>query len=159
MNCIRIDRIRLDGGTQPRGRLDPSQIGNYVEDMKDGMTFPAVEICYDGTDYWLWDGFHRVHAARILGLDEIDANVTQGTQKDAQWLSYSANKAHGLHRSNGDKQRAVLASLGHPKAESLSNPQIAEHCGVSVNTVAKYRERLEATCQIDKSARRTGRDG
>ena len=159
VESISLDKIRLDGETQPRGTLSQQQIRNYAEDMKAGMTFPPVELCHDGRDYWLWDGFHRVHATRLVGFTEIDANVTSGTQTDAQWLSYGANTAHGLYRSNEDKRRAVLAALSHPKAEGLSNPQVAKHCGVSTNTAAKYREELEATCQIDKSTRRTGRDG
>ena len=41
----------------------------------------------------------------------------------------------------------------------MSNVQIAEHVGVSKDTVAKYRTELEATCEISKSETRTGRDG
>ena len=157
MESIEISRIRLDGGTQPRGSLSLDCIQTYAEDMRAGVTFPPVDLCYDGQDYWLWDGFHRVNAARVAGHDKIDANVAAGTKADAQWLSYSANKAHGLYRSNEDKRRAVLAALGHPKAVGLSNMQIAEHCGVSEFLVRTHRRK--STSIESKSSRRKGRDG
>lgn len=159
MERIRIETIRLDGGTQPRGRLRQQQIKAYADDMRAGMTFPPVEVVYDGKDHWLWDGFHRVHACRLLSLEEIDANVTAGTQADAQWLSYSANTAHGLQRTNEDKRRAVLAALGHPRGASASDREIAQHVGVHFETVAKYRKGLEGAGTIGKSDSRTGRDG
>jgi len=159
MECIRIDSIRLDGGTQPRGSLSQQQIRRYTADMRAGMTFPPIEVCHDGESYWLWDGFHRVHASRLAGRSEIDANVTPGTQADAQWLSYSANKAHGLYRSNRDKRRAVESALRHAKGAGCSDREIAEHVGVHFDTVAKYRTRLEREGTIGKSDSRTGRDG
>ena len=157
MERIRIDQIRLDGGTQPRGRLRQQQIKAYADDMRAGMTFPPVEVVYDGQDYWLWDGFHRVHASRLAGASEIDAHVAAGTHADAQWLSYSANKANGLYRSNQDKRRAVEAAMGHPKAAAMSNVQIAEHCGVSEFLVRKLQGK--STSIKSKSPTRTGRDG
>ena len=159
MTKLTLDSIRLDGGTQPRARLNDERVAEYTENLQAGVVFPPVEVCYDGHEYWLWDGFHRVHAARAAGLVEIDATVVPGTQADAQWLSYGANKAHGLLRSNEDKQRAVRAALAHPKAESLSNRQIAEHCGVSEITIRRHRGEAESTATMSQSTLRTGRDG
>jgi hypothetical protein len=42
-----------------------------------------------GSDFWLADGFHRRLAAVQLGLVEIDAEVHQGTVRDARWHSFS----------------------------------------------------------------------
>ena len=159
MERLKIDIIRLDGGTQPRARLNKERVAEYADNLQAGAVFPPIEVCYDGKDYWLWDGFHRVHACLAAKLDEVDANVIPGTQQDAQWLSYGANKAHGLFRSNGDKQRAVKAAMSHPKAAALSNRQIAEHCGVSEITVRRYRGEAEATATMSQSTLRTGRDG
>jgi ParB-like chromosome segregation protein Spo0J len=159
MERIGIELIRLDGGTQPRGKLRQQQIKSYADDMRAGMVYPPVEVVYDGQEYWLWDGFHRVHASRLLGLSDIDANVTAGTQADAQWHSYSANRAHGLQRSNEDKRRAVQAALRHPQGSGRSDREVAEHVGVYFETVAKYRKELEESGTIGKSDSRTGRDG
>jgi hypothetical protein len=83
MTRIPLDSIRLDGGTQPRAKLYQERVDEYAEFLATGITFPPVEACYDGQSYWLWDGFHRVQACRVAGLEDIDVNVTPGTQADA----------------------------------------------------------------------------
>lgn len=139
---LRLEQIRTDGGTQPRAKIDWTVVSEYAADMGDGATFPAVVVFYDGSDYWLADGFHRVEAAKSLGLVDIAAEVKQGGLDDARWYSYSANKLHGLRRSNEDKKRAVEAALAHPKARTLTDVEIARHVGVSSHTVGNYRKAI-----------------
>ena len=139
---LRLEQIHTDGGTQPRAQMDWTVVADYAADMGNGATFPPVVIFYDGSDYWLADGFHRVEAAKSLGLVEIAADVRPGTLEDAKWYSYSANKMHGLRRSNEDKRRAVEAALTHPKAKTLSDVEIARHVGVSSMTVGNYRKAI-----------------
>jgi hypothetical protein len=43
--------------------MDNATVNNYVGDMKNGANFPAVTVFYDGADYWLADGFHRLEAS------------------------------------------------------------------------------------------------
>ena len=131
--------IRLDGGTQPRAALNVNAIEDYAKAMSAGAKFPPVAVFYDGEHYWLADGFHRIKAGCAAGLDVIDCEVHQGTVEDAQWYSFSANKANGLRRTNSDKQRAVKAALAHPRSGSLSNSEIARHCGVTTPMVGKWR--------------------
>lgn len=137
-----LDLIRIDGATQPRQFLDQDVAGDYAEEMKAGAKFPPVEVFYDGTDYFLADGFHRYRATWINDGEEIECNVHQGTLEDAQWFSIAANKSHGLRRSNEDKQRAVKAALQHPKSVGLSDREIARHVGVDHQTVANWRGKL-----------------
>jgi len=154
---IPIINIRLDGGTQPRAALDFDAVEDYAEAMGAGATFPPVTVFYDGTDYWLADGFHRVKAAYAAGHDTIACEVHQGTVNDAQWYSFSANRTNGLRRTNQDKQRAVKAALIHAKSCGLSDQEIARHVGVDAKTVGNWREKL--TLEFPESAKRTGRDG
>ena len=154
---IAIKEIRLDGGTQPRATIDFEAVFDYMDAMADGAKFPPVVVFYDGASYWLADGFHRVKAAEQAGGDEIECDLHQGTQQDAQWYSFSANKTNGLRRTNDDKHRAVIAALGHPNGAHLSNRQIATHVGVDEGTVRNWREKL--TAEIPQSPKRTGRDG
>ena len=156
---IAINSIRLDGGTQPRATIDFEAVFDYMDAMADGANFPPVVVFYDGSDYWLADGFHRVKAAEKGGVDEIACELHQGTQEDAQWYSLAANKTNGLRRTNDDKHRAVKAALRHPKGAGLSDSQIARHVGVDHKTVAAWREKLEGTWDIPKSDQRTGSDG
>lgn len=154
-----LDRIRTDGGTQPRLGIDYDVAYGYGDLMAEGVKFPPVTVFYDGENYWLADGFHRYHAAFAQEMTEIAADVIQGTIEDAQWFSFGANKAHGLMRSNDDKQRAVKAALQHPKCVGLSNVQIARHVGVDEKTVRSWREKLNLTSEVPKSNLRTGSDG
>ena len=134
--------IRLDGGTQPRASIDYGLVGEYAELYQAGIIFPPIIVFYDGVDHWLADGFHRWHAARKAGLEISFVKSTRAVREDARWFSYSANQAHGQRRSNEDKRKAVQSALSHPKGAKLSDGQIAEHCGVSSNTVLKYREEM-----------------
>lgn len=156
---LKIDQIRRDGATQPRAAIDFETVFDYMDAMVDGADFPPVTVFYDGTDYWLADGFHRVKAREQGGFDEIACEVHQGTQQDAQWYSFAANKTNGLRRTNDDKQRAVKAALIHPQGVGLSDRQIGSHVGVDHKTVSGWREKLEGTGEIPQSDQRTGRDG
>lgn len=171
---LNYEQIRTDGGTQPRSQLLSDVIGDYAEMMRTGVVFPPVTVYFDGKDYWLADGFHRLAAAKQARPQEpIEVEVIQGTQREAQWYSFGVNKCHGLRRTREDRIRAVKAALRHPQGMQQSDNEIARHVGVSHSTVAKYRSEMEVTCQIGKSSGqdaqdsgtptstrvRTGRDG
>lgn len=160
MSEIAIAKIRQDGGTQPRAQINLFTVGDYAEEMRAGVRFPDVVLFFDGSDYWLADGFHRVLAAIQAGLKEINADVKQGTLQDAQWHSYSANSTHGLRRTNDDKKRAVESALAHPYAARYSNVQIAQHCGVAESTIRNYKENLSSQfAKIDDGKRTVTRNG
>lgn len=154
---LRIDQIKLDGGTQPRTAIDTNTVRDYAEALQNGATFPPVTVFYDGDNYWLADGFHRLNAHKYLEWLEIDADVRQGTLKDAQWHSLSANQMHGLRRTRADVERAIKFALMHPEViptEENTNSGIARHIGASDKTVAKYRSELEASSEIPKITER-----
>jgi ParB-like chromosome segregation protein Spo0J len=156
---LRIDRIRLDGDTQSRVELNDDVIHEYAELLKAKHEFPPLLVVFDGTDYWLVDGFHRRWAAVKAKVAKFKCKVVKGTREDARWLSYGANLEHGVRRDHEDKRKAVLGALKHPRGLKLSDRLIAEHVGVSAPTVAKYREQITATVKNLQSDDRTGRDG
>jgi transposase-like protein/uncharacterized ParB-like nuclease family protein len=152
---LKIDDIRTDGGTQPRASIDYQAVQDYADAMEAGVRFPPVVVFYDGTHYWLADGFHRAQAALLAGREEITAQVLQGTLEDAQWFSFGANKDNGIRRDNRDKQRAVQLALRHPQSQRLSDSALAKHVGVSVHTVGNHRKELESSLKIAKIESRT----
>lgn len=156
---LQLDKIRLDGNTQPRDELDEFLITEYQEAYAREAEMPPLQVMFDGASYWLWDGFHRRWAAERAGLEKLPCIVTEGTQQDAQWASYGANATHGLRRLNEDKQKAVRAALKHPFGVKLSDSQIAEHCGVSHPFVGKVRKELVSLETVTSQTTRTGRDG
>ena len=140
---LAIDLIRTDGGTQPRAELNQAHLDELVELLNDGRTFKdPVVVFYDGSNYWLADGFHRLNATKIAGLRYVDIDVRSGTHENAVEFSCGANATHGLRRTNDDKQRAVRRLLDIPKWQNESNVKIARQCGVTEHLVRIVRSEL-----------------
>lgn len=159
---LEISEIELDPELQPRAVMDEATIEEYTEVLRDEVRvlpwpFPPVSVVHDGEKYWLWDGFHRVQAAKNAGISRIPATIQQGDRAFALWRSVGANKTHGLRRSNADKRRATeLALLTAP---DRSDRELAFHVGVSHPMVAKIRAELDLTGKISSQIVRTGADG
>ncbi len=79
---LRISTIRLD--FQPAENLIPDTVQMYVERFKRGGKCSPVRVRFDGTSYWLEDGFHRLEAVRSLGRKTIAAKVIPGTLADME---------------------------------------------------------------------------
>ncbi len=150
-----ITKIRTDGGTQSRAQLNEEAIADYAEAMSEGASFPPVLVVYDGQDYWLADGFHRIHAARKAELTQLAVEVRQGSQREAVLHSVRANANHGLRRTNADKQRAVETLLRDEEWGQWSDNAIAKACGVSQPFVGKLRDKLFPTYNGYKSKRKS----
>mgnify|MGYP000181933533 CR=1 FL=1 len=114
-------------------------ISDYAEAMKQGDQFPPVVVFNDGSNYWLADGFHRIYAARDIGLEEIDAEVREGSIHDARWFAVGANNRHGARPTNEDKRSAVQLALEDEKLSQLSDREIARQCHVSNGFVSRLR--------------------
>ena len=139
MEQLRIDGIRADGGTQVRAAIDPATVAEYAEAMTGGAVFPPVTVYFDGETHWLADGFHRLEAARLAGLDVLPADVLDGDLRSAVLHSVGANATHGLRRTNADKRAAVLRLLGDPEWSQWGDRDIARRCGVTHPFVGKLR--------------------
>jgi len=139
-----LSQISCDPLAQPRVQLDQGVIGDYVEAMREGASFPPVIVFRDGDNHHLADGWHRLKAAHRAGLSTILADVLEGNLRDAILWSLSANAHHGLRRSNADKRRAVLMMLQDEEWRKLSDSEIAAQCRVSRPLVADVRAELEA---------------
>lgn len=136
---VAIAKIRRDGGTQPRAQLYEEVVAEYAEDMRQGAEFPPVTIFFDGKEYWLADGFHRVSAKEATGGTEVNSEVHSGTHRDAVLFAAGANAKHGLRRTNADKRRAVEQLLRDFEWRRWSDSAIAKQCGVTHPFVSKVR--------------------
>jgi len=83
---LRIDSLNLD--FQSEREIDPDKVLEYVHVMRQRKAISPVTVYFDGKTYRLFDGFHRVRAARDLQRKTINAEVVQGTLADMheQWL-------------------------------------------------------------------------
>lgn len=143
MSKIDISRINKKGGTQSRASVNLDVVSDYADAVKDGAQFPPVVVFFDGSEYWLADGFHRYEAFARAGASEIHADVRQGTRRDAILYSVGANAHHGLRRTNDDKRRAVMVLLNDAEWSKWSANQVAKQCGVSHTFVNGLKSSLE----------------
>ena len=146
---LKLDQIRIDGGTQPRVLIDEQVVAEYAEHYGNGVDLKPVTVFFDGATYWLADGFHRYWANKAINSDYIFANVHQGTQRDAILHSLGANADHGLRRTSADKRKAVLTMLNDEKWSEWPQTQIAKACRVTPEYVSRLKNREGST--IDRS--------
>jgi hypothetical protein len=155
---LNIAEIRTDGGTQNRS-TDPSIVNLYAALMAAEAAFPPLRVWFDGTCYWLADGFHRLAAAKKCGFKYITAAVLSGSLEDALWDSFNANSQHGLRRNRLDMVALIERALKHANASSLSNVELAKHLGIPEATVRRWRKRLSSPSDEDGSSRIVNRKG
>jgi protein gp37/ParB-like chromosome segregation protein Spo0J len=158
-NLIGLDALAMDARLQPRANMDTALIQEYADAMGRGDVFPPVHVVTDGTSSWLVDGWHRVLAAKSLGLAELPATVQPGAFEDAEDYTLTVNRSHGLRRTHADVQAAIRRALLMPRWVERSDAWIGRHIGCNDKTVSGSRERMEATSEIPKLDELLGEDG
>ena len=136
---LELKLIRLDGGTQVRAAIKEEAVMRYATDLEGGAVFPAMRVFFDGTDYWMSDGFHRYHAALRIGMATFPCEVETGTPRDALFVGSSANNLHGQPMDNADKRKVTMIFVEDFEWGEWSNAEIARKVGVSAPFVAKMR--------------------
>lgn len=142
---IKLNELRLDGGTQPRTNINQEVVGEYAEVLESGKELPAIKVYNDGIYNWVADGFHRFFAHKKVNRLEIECEVVTGTLRDAVLYSVGANDDHGLRRSNEDKRKAVMTLLDDLEWSDWSDGEIARRCNVSTMTVGRIKKSLNKT--------------
>lgn len=142
---------------QTRAATDAATIDEYAEAAQRGAKFPPVSVVSDATrgTLWLWDGTHRVEAARKIGKSRIRADVAEGTYADALRLALCANATHGLRRSNADKRKTLEMAWQNRRElwprEDNADPSaevLAEACGLHINTVKAFMKAVQPTQNV-----------
>jgi len=128
--------VRTDGGTQFREAVNEDVALEYAEAYKAGDRLPAPVAFEDGNgDIWLGDGFTRVRAAGLAGLDRLEFELRKGSLDDAILYAAGANERHGQRRTKADRERAIFAA--YKLMPNATNEQIGKVCNVSRETVRK----------------------
>jgi len=134
---IPIATITIDPATHPRGKLDEETAEEYGRAMKDGEKLPPIIVFHASKGYFLADGWHRLVGAKKFGVKDIEADVREGSRRDAILFAVGANHKHGLRRTNADKRKAVEIVLGDEEWREWSVEKIARQCNVSWGLVDK----------------------
>ncbi len=85
MTMLRIDDLLANAPVDPEAQLDAHRVERYSR-MIDTLLPVVVFATPDGM--LLADGYHRVAAARVRGLETVEAEVRRGSRHDA--LRYAA---------------------------------------------------------------------
>jgi len=132
----------MDERLQSRTEINENTVSEYAEALTAGAEFPPVLVYFDGINYYLTDGYHRLLAHKRAEKVSILCNLVQGTLRDAIFHSTSVNSDHGMRRTHADKRKAVMTLLDDFEWEDMSNGQIAKHCRVSPSFVSELRKSI-----------------
>ena len=133
--------------------LPPNEYAALKESIsRNGVRVPIIVDQHGNTI----DGRHRDRACRELGM--YCPREVRHFESDAERLevamTLNVSRRH-LTRS----QRRELISVYLTTDPRINDNHLGEIVGVSKNTVASVRHKLESTRQIDKLEQRRGRDG
>ena len=158
MTQLQIEKIRIDGNTQPREKINETVVEEYVGLLAEKVIMPPVIVYFDSKEYWLVDGFHRYFAHKRLGLKEMSVDLREGTLRDAQLFSKTANKGRGMNMSAKDNEYIVLSMLNDEEWGQWSNKAIADWVGVSAMTVGRIKKKANVQQPTKKKAIRKGKE-
>jgi hypothetical protein len=139
---IPLKSINLNPKIHTRVALNPSRVDWFAKllagkDQGDGPNLPPVIAYFDGTTYWIADGYHRCHAHNKSGKETIEAIVHKGGAREAFLAGLAYDQ--GTPKTREDKRNSVLKALEDPELSKWSDRVIARHCGVDHKTVGKLR--------------------
>jgi uncharacterized ParB-like nuclease family protein len=137
---MNIGALVMDERLQSRTEINEGTVSEYAEAILEGADFPPVLVYFDGINYYLTDGYHRLLAHKRAEKVSILCNVVQGTLRDAIFHSTGVNTDHGMRRTYADKRKAVMTLLDDFEWEGMGNSQIAKHCHVSPTFVSDLRK-------------------
>jgi hypothetical protein len=147
-----LSEIREDAEIQPREVVNQTTVQNYADLMREGIQLPPLDVF--GDDHLLADGYQRLAAARLSGVETIEVRVHPGGRREAMLFAFGANAKHGLPLSNYDKRRIVLRMLKDEGWSQWSSNRIAKLCGVSHTLVDNLRTELSSlTCKVASETR------
>lgn len=138
IQTLSIDLLRLDGGTQARVGIDQDTVDTYFEVLETEAgewPFGEIDVFFDGSSYFVADGFHRTLAATRIKRASVPCRVHQGTAKDAMIFGMTANDMHGLRMSREDKRHCVEWLLDN--ASEMTREEVAIKAGVVKRTVQR----------------------
>jgi hypothetical protein len=84
---INLQEIKLHASLQSRAEMNQETIDSYAELILEGQSMPPLLIYFDGVSNWLVDGYHRYFANKKAGIAEVDADIVNGTFREAELRS------------------------------------------------------------------------
>ncbi len=76
--------------------LDEQIVASFIQEIEPTRSCSALNACFDGTDYWLFDGYHRLEAMRRIGFNTCLVQIYNGSRRDA-FRRYIKDKLRCAH--------------------------------------------------------------
>lgn len=113
---VAIGDLHVDANLQMRTKMDMETVEHYVEQgIERIIKVSPIQVVWvetNGVDDWyIVDGFHRMHAAIAAGLDSVDIEIVKGTYDQALQYAMSANFRGNLSPNQEDCARAIAKLL------------------------------------------------
>jgi len=154
---LKLDEITCDERTRLRAKPDRDGINELAAMLKDDQVYlDPLDVFFDqeSNKYYLADGWKRVTATRLGGLETYPVRRHLGTLRDAVYFAIRANARGTKEYSAREKRVNIVTMLLNPLWEGQTSRPVAHHCGVSHTTVLKVIRGLKAlgkSFQIDNS--------
>lgn len=134
---VKLSKLTLDVRLQPRIGTCEITAQTYVDIyVNDKSPFPPISAFRDKDNpdiLWLVDGFHRVMAAKMIGLKEIPCFIYEGAFEDAMVFAIAAN-THPLSKplTPDDKAKAMdMLFRSLPDARKWKCGRLAQYISYS----------------------------
>ena len=166
---IKIEDIVRLPEIQIRTRISKPTVDAYVEAMKEGVKFDALDAflhadMVDGAEVErviLADGWHRLLAYEERGIKSVEVNIheCEEGQEIAAAIEFSCerNGKHGLPLSRADKRNAIVKILENPTLRRKGDRPISKMVGVSPQLVKDVRYEManaDAAVEVAEHRRR-----
>lgn len=149
VTLVRIDSLVFEGSPRLGGE-DPEHICLLAE-----ASDPLPPIIVHEPTMRVIDGVHRVRAALLNNLTEIEARLLRCDEDTAFVVAVKANTTHGLPLSQPDRTAAAVRIINrHPH---WSDRAVAAATGLSDKTISRIRGRTMPGAP--QPTARLGRDG
>ena len=115
--------------------LCKGRIAEYADHLED---LPPIRVARLDGGLYLVDGWHRVTAARVRGMSEIEAEVDEKltTESEARIAAFKANIKHGLFLDN--KQKREWFNAIKDLRPDWSTREWGKELGVNHSTIVRW---------------------
>ena len=97
-------------------------VAALIREIEPTRSCSALKACFDGTDYWLFDGYHRLEAMRRLGFNTCLVQIYNGSRRDA-FRRYIKDKLRCQHTKTFKHCIQILAE--DHEWSNLDAPELA----------------------------------
>ena len=110
---MQISAIRLD--FQPPENLVEETVQTYVDQLRRGERLNPLRVRFDGTNYFLEDGFHRLEAARRMKCKTVEVEIFPGTlaEMEAEFRNHLTRLKTELKQEHEQRQKSSKTSGGN----------------------------------------------